>query len=57
MASARPELCIRRRRARDLRNNGYGVIDSGTKSADTDGDGMPDYWELAMGTIPPKMMR
>src|SRR5574344_998365 len=33
-----------------LANNGYGVIDSGTKSADTDGDGMPDYWELAMGT-------
>lgn len=33
-----------------LANNGYGVINSGTKPTDTDGDGMPDYWELAMGT-------
>ena len=33
-----------------LGNNGYGTIQSGTKDADADNDGMPDYWELATGT-------
>lgn len=32
-----------------LGNNGYGTILSGTKATDTDNDGMPDYWEKAMG--------
>ncbi len=32
-----------------LSNNGFGVINSGTKETDTDNDGMPDYWELANG--------
>ena len=33
-----------------LGNNGYGTIQSGTKDIDSDNDGMPDYWESAMGT-------
>ena len=32
-----------------LGNNGYGVINSGIAAIDTDNDGMPDYWEKAMG--------
>jgi hypothetical protein len=28
-----------------LGNNGYGTIATGTKPTDTDGDGMPDFWE------------
>ncbi len=32
-----------------LGNNGYGTINSGVASIDTDNDGMPDYWEKAMG--------
>jgi autotransporter-associated beta strand protein len=32
-----------------LGNNGYGVINSGIPETDSDGDGMPDYWELANG--------
>jgi len=30
-----------------LGNNGYGVINAGTKLTDTDNDGMPDFWESA----------
>ncbi len=32
-----------------LGNNGYGVINGGVAAIDTDNDGMPDYWEKAMG--------
>ncbi len=32
-----------------LANNGYGVINSGLPPVDSDGDGMPDFWEKAMG--------
>lgn len=35
-----------------LDNNGYGTIGSGTADADTDGDGMADYWEMATGSNP-----
>lgn len=33
-----------------LANNGYGIIRSGSICTDSDGDGMPDYWESAVGT-------
>ncbi|MBN2037375.1 MAG: hypothetical protein JW768_11580 [Chitinispirillaceae bacterium] len=33
-----------------LGTNGYGTIRGGTREADTDNDGMPDYWEKALGT-------
>lgn len=33
-----------------LPDNGFGIIPAGTPPLDTDLDGMPDYWELAMGT-------
>ena len=33
-----------------LDSNGYGVITGATKATDTDNDGMPDYWEAAMGS-------
>jgi len=33
-----------------LGNNGYGTIQSGVKDADSDNDGMPDYWESATGS-------
>ncbi len=32
-----------------LGNNGYGTIATGTKPTDTDGDGMPDFWEKTFG--------
>jgi autotransporter-associated beta strand protein len=32
-----------------LGNDGYGIITPGTLPADTDGDGMPDYWKAAVG--------
>jgi len=35
-----------------LPGNGYGTIDGGTPAADTDGDGMPDFWEAATGSDP-----
>ncbi|HTR41167.1 MAG TPA: autotransporter-associated beta strand repeat-containing protein [Pseudomonadales bacterium] len=35
-----------------LGNNGYGVIVPGTAAVDTDGDGIPDYYELATGSNP-----
>jgi hypothetical protein len=37
-----------------LSNNGYGTIASGTKPVDADNDGMPDFWEKAMGSNPAK---
>lgn len=33
-----------------LANNGYGSISGGTRPADFDNDGMPDFWENAMGS-------
>jgi autotransporter-associated beta strand protein len=33
-----------------LSNNGYGTIVGLTAPTDTDRDGMPDYWELALGS-------
>ncbi|HEY1661440.1 MAG TPA: autotransporter-associated beta strand repeat-containing protein [Verrucomicrobiae bacterium] len=35
-----------------LTNNGYGVITPGVAPVDTDGDGIPDYYEEAIGTNP-----
>ncbi len=32
-----------------LGNNGYGTINGGVAAIDTDNDGMPDYWEKAVG--------
>jgi len=36
--------------ATGLGNNGYGTIKTGTKPTDTDNDGMPDFWEKALGS-------
>jgi autotransporter-associated beta strand protein len=35
-----------------LGNNGYGVINGGIPPVDSDGDGLPDYWELTVGLNP-----
>lgn len=35
-----------------LTNNGYGGLVTGTLPMDTDGDGIPDYYEEAMGSNP-----
>ncbi|HTQ07904.1 MAG TPA: hypothetical protein VMI54_28825 [Polyangiaceae bacterium] len=35
-----------------LTNDGYGDIAGGTAPADSDGDGMPDFWERATGSDP-----
>ncbi|HTS18895.1 MAG TPA: autotransporter-associated beta strand repeat-containing protein [Verrucomicrobiae bacterium] len=35
-----------------LGNGGYGVINGGPALVDTDGDGMPDIWEIAIGSNP-----
>jgi len=35
-------------------NDGYGELKSGPASKDSDGDGMPDFWETAVG-LNPKM--
>ena len=32
--------------------NGYGILNGGTAPLDSDQDGMPDYWEQAMGSNP-----
>jgi autotransporter-associated beta strand protein len=33
-------------------NSGFGTLNSGTSPVDTDLDGMPDFWELALGSNP-----
>ena len=35
--------------ATGLGNDGYGVITPGVAPVDSDGDGMPDYWKMALG--------
>jgi len=38
--------------ATGLANSGYGTLAGGTPPADTDGDGMPDAWEMRYGLNP-----
>jgi hypothetical protein len=35
--------------ATGLGNDGYGILTPGTAPADSDGDGIPDYWKAAIG--------
>ena len=35
-----------------LGNNGYGILNGGMAPLDSDQDGLPDYWELALGSNP-----
>jgi pectate lyase len=35
-----------------LAGNGYGTIEGGVAAPDADGDGMPDFWEVATGSAP-----
>ena len=35
-----------------LGNNGYGILNGGIAPLDSDQDGLPDYWELALGSNP-----
>ncbi len=35
-----------------LGNNGYGTLNGGTAPLDSDQDGIPDYWEQALGSNP-----
>jgi len=33
-----------------LPNNGFGILNGGAPSLDSDQDGMPDYWEISLGS-------
>lgn len=35
-----------------ISNNGFGTLDSSEYPADSDGDGLPDFWEMAVGSDP-----
>jgi hypothetical protein len=35
-----------------LRDGGFGILSGGTPPVDTDRDGLPDYWERAVGSDP-----
>ena len=35
-----------------ISNNGFGTLNTAAAPTDTDGDGMPDYWELTVGSDP-----
>ncbi len=36
----------------NISNSGFGTLNSATAPTDTDGDGMPDYWENTLGSDP-----